>query len=264
MAQKKKLNYVLDSNAWMSTYTDLMTLLLTFFVLLLSLSTMDKNKKRSALESLVGAFGFKPGGQSVLGNPKGLNITTGSAPMVPEDVQFESLRNIALRNGVKSKMEISKQLDRTVIVLKDKAMFGFNSSVLLKDETKFLSDLAGVLKESNQLIELRGYCDSSETVMGADPFKASMILSSKRAMALFDFFVEKGLPPGEIVAHGFGQNNTGELNNPEESYLNRQVAIILDYREKIPFKMRKYSTNDGILDFNGFFFRTARDMNVRR
>ena len=45
MAVKKKINYKLDSNAWMSTYTDLMTLLLTFFVLLLSLSTMDKNRK---------------------------------------------------------------------------------------------------------------------------------------------------------------------------------------------------------------------------
>ena len=264
MAQKKKLKFTLDSNAWMSTYTDLMTLLLTFFVLLLSLSTMDKNRKRLALDSLVGAFGFKPGGQSVLGKPKGLNITAGSAPVVAEDVQFERLRNIALQNGVDSKMEISKQLDRTVIVLKDKALFDYNSSVLLKDGTKFLSDLAGVLKESNQLMELRGYCDPSESILDADPFKASMILSSKRAIAMFDFFVEKGLPPGEIVAHGFGQNYPEESKNPKESYLNRQVEIILDYREKIPFKMRKYSEKDGILDFNGFFFRTARDMNVRK
>ena len=81
---------------------------------------------------------------------------------------------------------------------------------------------------------------------------------------MFDFFVEKGLPPGEIVAHGFGQNYPEESKNPKESYLNRQVEIILDYREKIPFKMRKYSEKDGILDFNGFFFRTARDMNVRK
>ena len=73
MATKKKQNVTLDPNAWMSTYTDLMILLLTFFVLLLSLSSIDKKRKRVALNSLVGAFGFKPGGQSILGKPKGLD-----------------------------------------------------------------------------------------------------------------------------------------------------------------------------------------------
>jgi chemotaxis protein MotB len=260
MAKKKKTNYTLDTNAWMSTYTDLMTLLLTFFVLLLSLSTIDKNRKRLALNSLVGAFGFKPGGQSILGNPEGVNITTGSSPLVEEDIQFERLRNVALKHGLESDLTVSKQLDRTVIVLKNKVLFSHNSSELMKKNMTFLSEIAEILKEGNQLIELRGYSDSSESILDKDPYKTSMILSSKRAIAMFDFLVGKGLSPGDIVAHGFGLNYPGA---PEEPSVNRQVEIILDYREKIPFSMRRRGKS-GFLDFKGFFFRTARDLNDER
>ncbi len=255
MAVKKKINYKLDSNAWMSTYTDLMTLLLTFFVLLLSLSTVDKTRKLRALNSLVGAFGFKPGGQSVLGDQKGINITTGAAPITPEDVQFERLRNLTLKHGLKSELTMSQQLERTVITIKDNVIFGHKSSVLLAEKSEFLSELAEVLKEGHQMIELRGYSDSSESLMEKDPYKESMLLSSKRAIALFDFFVEKGIAPGDIVAHGFGQNYMGKSKKGKESYLNRQVEIILDYREKVPFNIRSQGGKRDFLDFKGFFFR---------
>ena len=260
MATKKKYTYSLDSNAWMSTYTDLMILLLTFFVLLLSLSTIDKKRKRLALNSLIGAFGFKPGGQSILGKPKGVNITTNSSPLLEEDIQFERLRNVALKHGLESDLTMTKQLDRTVIVLKNRVLFEHNSSDLTEENTKFLSEIAEVLKEGHQMVELRGYCDSSESILKDDSYKSSMILSSKRAIAMFDFFVEKGLSPADIVAHGFGINYPG---SPKEASLNRQVEIILDYRERIPFNMRQRGKG-GFLDFKGFFFRTARDLNDRK
>jgi chemotaxis protein MotB len=263
MAVKKKTRYTLDPNAWMLTYTDLMTLLLTFFVLLLSLSTIDKSRKLSALNSLVGAFGYKPGGQSALGKAKGINITTGEAPITPEDIQFERLRNVALRHGLKSELTMSQQLDRTIINIKDNVLFEHKSSELVTEKAGFLSDLAGILKDGNQLIELRGYCDPSEYVMDNDPDKTSMFLSSKRAIAMFDFFVEKGLAPEDIVAHGFGQNVMGKLKKGDESYMNRQVEIILDYREKVPFNVRNQRNKKDYLDFKGFFFKKERGIDGR-
>jgi chemotaxis protein MotB len=258
MAIKKKIEYKLDSNAWMSTYTDLMTLLLTFFVLLLSLSTIDKNRKLAALNSLVGAFGFKPGGQSVLGKEKGVNVTIGSAPITAEEMQFEQLRNVTLKHGLKSEVTMSQELERTIINVKDNLLFEHKSSELTEDKTGFLTDLIEVLKDGRQLIELRGFCDPSEFIMEKDPYKESMFLSSKRAIAMFDFFVEHGLDPANIVAHGFGQNVMGTLKKGKESYLNRQVQIILDYREKVPFNVRNQSGKKEFLDFKGFFFRKER------
>jgi len=81
---------------------------------------------------------------------------------------------------------------------------------------------------------------------------------------MFDFFIERGLVPEDIVAHGFGQNYMGTSKKGMESYLNRQVQIILDYREKVPFNVRNQKSKKEYLDFKGFFFRTARDLNDRR
>ena len=248
----------------MATYTDLMILLLTFFVLLLSLASIDKKRKRLALNSLVGAFGFKPGAHSILGKEKGLNITSGSAPLVPEDIQFERLRNIALRHGMKSDLHITRQLDRTVITFNHRVLFDPGSAQIDPDVIEFLSELADALKGGPGLIELRGYADSTEMVFQQEPLKYAMHLSTKRAMAVFDFFREKGgIPAKSMVAHGFGKNPEGAENKGKESRLNRQVEIILDYRERVPYRLKKPGRPDSLLDFNGFFFRTVKDMNRR-
>ncbi|MBN2374082.1 OmpA family protein [bacterium] len=261
MKKDEKEPAKISTNSWMTTYTDLMILLLTFFVLLLSMATIDKRRKRLALDSLVGAFGFKPGGQSILGNPKGLNITAGSPPLVKEDIQFERLRNIALRHGMISHLNTSKQLDRTVITIKDKTLFDHGSYTLKPDTVKFLSELAGILKGGSGLIELRGYTDSSETVFDKDPMKSAMFLSAKRAMTIFYFFHDQiGIPAESMVAHGFGLNPEIVVNKGKNSYINRQVEIILDRSEAIPYKMKKTGKIGAILDFKGFFFRTPGDL----
>jgi chemotaxis protein MotB len=264
MAEIKKSKVVINTNSWMATYTDLMILLLTFFVLLLSLATVDKRRKRLALNSLVGAFGFKPGGQSILGKPKGLNITTGSAPLAPEEIQFERLRNVALKHGLKSELSMTKQLDRTILVMDNRLLFKEKSAQIKDTSIEFLSDLADVLKTGPKLIELRGYADSSESIMEEEPFKYSIMLSSQRAIAVFDFFMNKGIPSETMVAHGFGLNYRGVGEKSKKSYLNRQVEIILDYREKVPYRIRKPRRSESLLDFKGFFFRNSMIENDNR
>ncbi len=262
MAEIRKADPKINTNSWMATYTDLMILLLTFFVLLLSLATIDKKRKRLALNSLVGAFGFKPGAHSILGKEKGLNITAGSAPLVPEDIQFERLRNVALRHGIKSHLSMTKQLDRTVITLESRVLFDMGSDQLDPDGMAFLSELAEILKTGPRLIELRGYADSAEGVFQPEPKKYSMLLSSKRAMVVFHFFREKGgIPAKNMVAHGFGLDTEGAKNKGNKHRLNRQVEIILDYREKIPRRLKKPRSPDSTLDFKGFFFKTLADIN---
>ena len=245
----------------MATYTDLMILLLTFFVLLLSLASLDKRRKRLAINSLVGAFGFKPGAHSILGKEKGLNITAGSAPLVPEEIQFERLRNLALRHGMESDMSISKQLDRTVLTFNRRVLFDRGSDQLNPDIKKFLLDLSGVLRDESHLIELRGYADAVETSFQPESFKYTVLLSSKRAMAVFDFLREEGgIPAKTMVAHGFGLNSEEVKYTGKKHYLDRQVEIILDDREKVPYRLKKSERPISRLDFKGFFFRTASDV----
>lgn len=252
--KQSKINY----NAWMATYTDLMILLLTFFVLLLSLATIDKRRKRLALNSLVGAFGFKPGAHSILGKPKGLNITMGAAPLAEEEIQFERLRNLSLKHEMESDLSMTNQLDRIIITLNNNVLFKDGSDQISLESSEFLSEFAHALRDGPHLIELRGYTDPTETVFEKDPFRYSMYLSSKRAFAVFNFFKEKGnIPVKRMVAHGFGNNPERRGVARKRSLLNRQVEIILDYRERVPYRLKRPKRRDSLLDFKGFFFRTA-------
>jgi len=57
------------------------------------------------------------------------------------------------------------------------------------------------------------------------------------------------------VAHGFGANSE-ERRRPKRSMVfNRQVDIIVNYREKIPYRIRRPESKGSFLDFKGFLFR---------
>lgn len=260
--REKKDEPQLDSNAWMTTYTDLVTLLLTFFVLLLSMSIIDKQRKKIAINSLVGAFGFKPGGLSILGKPKGVNITKGSAPMTPEDVRFEQLRNIALKTGLEDEVTIVQENDYVILRMKNMIFFKQNSTEMEPESFQFLTEVAKFVKTENRPIELRGYSGKSENVFEDDPYKSAMFLSTKRAFAVFKFLNEKcDIPAKDMVAHGFGTSVEGINFKNIKSKPNRQVEIIIDYGSDLPYKVKNKDIEGGTLDFKGFLFRLPGEGN---
>jgi chemotaxis protein MotB len=255
MVAEKKSEEKQNTNAWMTTYTDLMTLLLTFFVLLLSMAVITEDKRLVALNSVTGAFGFKPGAHSIIGSPKGLNVTVGGAPMKKEAADFEMMRNIELKNSMQQDMTLIKEEERLIISLSSRVLFGRGSSQIEPGRLGLLSELREVLKASPSRIELRGYAAPSEVALDKDRMKTSMMLSSERAFAVFHFFSEKGEIPAErIVAHGFGMNVPTKGNVKETQEAGRQVEIILDYRERLPYRLSR-PWRDSFLDFKGFFFK---------
>ena len=60
---KRKVNKERDANAWMLTFSDLLTILLTFFVLLLSMSSLDNQKLKRTLSFFLSAAGAMEAGQ---------------------------------------------------------------------------------------------------------------------------------------------------------------------------------------------------------
>jgi chemotaxis protein MotB len=240
---------------WMTTYTDLVTLLLTFFVLLLSMAVITDQKRIEAMSSVMGAFGFKHGGQSVLGSTSGTNVTANSAPIKEEDVEMEVLKNIELKNSLHADMSVVREEERIIISLSNRLLFKPRSSVIEPNRIGLLSELKEVFKKSPSRIELRGYADPSETIFDPNRFRPAMMLSTKRAFAIFQFMLDGGeIPPARMVAHGFG-HTPSSTGAPKDVHLqNRQVQIILDYRERLPYHLSKPAPNS-FLDFKGFFFK---------
>ena len=76
MAKKKQEEPPKGSPAWMATFSDLMNLLLCFFVLLFSMSTVDAEKFEMVVQSLQESFSVLPSGGTSVG--EGQLISSGT------------------------------------------------------------------------------------------------------------------------------------------------------------------------------------------
>ena len=88
MARKKQEDAKKGSPAWMSTFSDLMNLLLCFFVLLFSMSTVDAEKFEMVIASLQSSFSILPSGGSSIG--EGDMVSAGISQLPELDAYFSN------------------------------------------------------------------------------------------------------------------------------------------------------------------------------
>jgi chemotaxis protein MotB len=89
MAKKKQEDAPKGSPAWMATFSDLMNLLLCFFVLLFSMSSVDANKWNEVVQSINSSFSIFTGGYTSVG--EGLLIGSGTSQLSDLDEYYQSM-----------------------------------------------------------------------------------------------------------------------------------------------------------------------------
>ncbi len=259
MAKKKQDEESIDTNGWIATYTDLMTLLLTFFVLLLSMSTISHVRVYRALKSLTGAFGLLPAGRSPIGTVKGIDVRNPTAPMLPSHVvNLAMLRQRVIRNHLSPDIAILHQKEKLVIRIDQRVLFLPNSTTLNPKIYNFLTMLAHYLKQKHGDIAIRGYTDTYEGVNHPDWPEYSWELSTERAMAVYDFFLKHNISHKRMSAHGYSFYHPiiHDLTCPELSYKNRRVAIMLGGNPAIPSSLlHEPLKQTPYLEYKNFLFR---------
>lgn len=93
MARRRQEDPPAGSPAWMTTFSDLMNLLLCFFVLLFSMSTVDEEKYNQLLASISSAFSILDGGASSIGD--GVLVSNGVSQLNELDQYINSTGNTA-------------------------------------------------------------------------------------------------------------------------------------------------------------------------
>lgn len=232
MARKKKPSAGAASDGWLVTFGDLVTLLLTFFVLLLSMSSMDRSvltritfftddlgflDKRSAglipqrLKVIIDALD-KP--WEILEKQKRLKDMLFPDDELPPEINRstldENLRILARPEGV-------------ALVLTDKLLFPSGGAELSPGAEKLLDTVAGVLLFMTAPINVSGYTDA---VGGPD--QGNYALAGNRALSVLQFFLKRGLPPERFSVSGYGPFWPIADNATEEGRAqNRRVEILL-------------------------------------
>lgn len=240
MARRKKAPHQDGNPPWIMTYTDVMTLLLAFFVLLVSMSTIDKRRKLEALGSVSTAFnvlGFENAFSPLTSKHKKSNKTAG--PM--EDVEdLADIHDILMED---ENLDLDFQFNKNtqILLLNQDMLFKKGETTLSEPGKNLLRRMAPYLAQVNYPLLLAGHTATERDELGVnyevgrDPSLASptWMISLDRINAIYRFLVSVGIPEGKLAVEAFGQYRPRHNNqSPEGRQKNRRVDIVLDKRNQ--------------------------------
>jgi chemotaxis protein MotB len=232
MAKKKKEEESGESMAWMVTFSDLITLMFTFFVLLLSLCSLEAGKIQQMESAASDAIGALEEGQY---SEVATQVIMSSKKKIDEEAlksenlfkQFSGLKMKALDVNMAGNMEFA-QLERGYsMVVRDDLLFSAGRDELKPEGIPVLREIGVSLKEFGGKVLVEGHTDDLPVSTGR--FPSNWELSTARAVTIARYFVEKAEVDPEIVsAVGYGDSKPKVSNDtPENRGKNRRVEIIL-------------------------------------
>ncbi|MGD9973718.1 MAG: flagellar motor protein MotB [Desulfatirhabdiaceae bacterium] len=220
---------------WVVTFGDLMSLLLCFFVLLLSFSETDKAKYKEVAGSMRDAFGVQKK-IKVLDSPSGQNIIARNfdqdmnlAPRINEDVEFK-----IIEAEVQAKIKEIKQLVETeskgnqfIIRLAGETTFDSGKANIRPDMLPVLEQIGGILNYGKGDVMVAGHTDN--VPIHSTLFRSNLELSIARAVSVAQFLIDNSnITPDRIATMGFGEHRPLVSNDtPQGRNKNRRVEIIL-------------------------------------
>lgn len=264
MARKRRGGDEGGGDTWLNTYADMVTLLLTFFVMLFSMSSVEEEKWEMLLEAFVNrgnetsqivlvpeGDGQQMGANSGdKGSPSGDNIDTENNLPIDFDELYEYLKAYVEQNGMQGSVEIEKGAESVFIRFKDSIFFNPDSSYLKVDSNGILDFLGDCLKNVEDQIMVININGHTATVAEKNYHISDRMLSSERASRVAIYFEdEKEIDPKKILAIGYGKNYPVDTNDsPEGRQNNRRVEMMIVSNES------NFSANELIDQFlNGTY-----------
>ena len=261
---------------WMDTYGDMVTLLLCFFVLLYSMSTVSEEKWRALVQS------FNPSAvqdeRATSGNEGPLADETDEDAMgmlqrdpatelgdelgdgtdlleaIAEEQAAlnelaEKLEDYAVQSGMEGSIDITQGDGYVFISFADAVFFGPDSYVLKPEGEQVLAAVSGMLSESvDHIDEVRVLGHTAQASMARPNYPDfDRFLSSNRATVAALYLQENSALTGDrIVSMGFGQHRPIDTNEtPEGKAHNRRVEMIItgfDILNEIGDSIQQYTS----------------------
>ncbi len=225
---------------WLTTFADLSLLLLTFFVLLVSMSSLEVNRFKSVFGSMRDAFGgvempaADSGGQAERANDADAVkefMRIREEMLAEQRLAYNEIRSFLTTRGMDG--QIGAVMDEGVITLTvpDSVLFASGSEAIEPEAEPTLRNLLLLFKtEREQSVNIKGYTDNSPVPPGSR-YRNNWELSALRAVNVLRWFVDAGLPVVRFTATGMGDLNPLYPNDsPENQARNRRVEFSLERR----------------------------------
>lgn len=240
MARKKVNRDEPKGDEWLATYSDCVTLLMTFFVLLYAMSSVDENKMR-ALSQAFRTVMAGEAGDTILE----YSLYNGDVPLIGGEIPTDTIDGEKIEESMYyqvSKFVEEHDLEAVVdiietdlgvaIQLRDNILFETSKSDLRSESKEILDSIAALISSMNNNIVVEGHTDNRP--INTAEFPSNWELSVDRAINVVRYFVENGkIDPSRLSATGYGEFQPIVDNDTEENMeKNRRVNILIMTNDK--------------------------------
>lgn len=226
-----------SSDSWMVTFSDLSTLLLTFFVLLLSMSSMDDLTLKSYFHNFTGSAGillykeqgeiYKPKEVLIEGlydQLKDALVIKRDRDETDEDVVSDLIENPFAASG--NAVVFQNIEDGLKLTFGQEVLFNPGSADVKEAFKPVLSHVAKFMRLSRYQVYIDGHTDNSP--IHNERFSSNDALSLARAYAVLDYLIrEEHLLPDLVAIAGYGEDRPLAPNTSAATRgINRRVEMI--------------------------------------
>ena len=229
----------LPSGQWLVTFADMSLLMLTFFILLFSLSSLDSRRFGELSESMrenLGAQSAKDGAADSQPEAVEAAASLDAARLQLELIErqrrvYDSMRTYLNQKNLDGK--IGAIFDNGLIILRLPAdvMFERGETDLTAEARELLPAVRDMLiKQNTQVINIKGYTDDQAPPPGSR-FKDNWEISSLRAVTVLRYMLDEGIEAKRLTATGLADMNPLFPNTTDKNRAtNRRVEFVLEQR----------------------------------
>lgn len=247
--RKREKKGEMGAGEWLLTYSDMITLVLVFFVLLYSFSNLDVQKFRAFVTSFqgVGVLSFGPSAMQELAPQRGTQIETKGPEIGPEEMQqlleaerilqvkatqvYEEVQSFLKEMGLEKEVGVRLEERGVALDIKERVLFDTGKADLKPEAINVLNKLTTLFTRLPYNITIEGHTDSRP--INTLEFPSNWELSSARAARVVRYFTEqRGLDPKRFAAVGFGEFRPVAPNTSAENMAqNRRVVMAIHVKD---------------------------------
>ncbi len=221
-----------NTDRWLISYADFITLLFAFFVVMYSISSVNLGKYRVLSDSMETAFKKQTSSELLPGTQLGVSVQRAPISLGTEgQAGFKAMSDTAIEIEKRMKEWINKGQVAVrgnekwlEVEINTSILFSSGSAQLSRQAADILRNLSNVFQETNNPLYVSGYTDN--VPIRTTRYPSNWELSSARAASVVRIFSEAGISPSRMGAIGFGEfRPVAENDTPQNRQKNRRVVI---------------------------------------
>lgn len=216
-----------SGGGWEIVYSGFVLILLCFFIMLSSFSSMEEAKIMRFVKSFIDAVGILPGGLKFDSGPI---VLPGSADIVDSSDElaqiFAALEELNERLKNENDIALAYSSRGLVMRLSDRALFDVGVADISPQAIPLLNKVGDIIAGTDFEVRIEGHSD--DLPIKTDQFPSNWELSTARAVNVLRYFLETGgISSQRLSAAGFGEFQPMVPNDSmEHRAQNRRVEII--------------------------------------